>query len=130
MNVAHGGEPGPDVEELGDPRLHAQVLDRALAERPVLPRRLPHPGPGLQQSLGDHAVRREVVLAAQEEVINPRWMRRGGVDTRDNAILAHPRPFDTLAPFGQIYSPIGHGRGAGGLWLAADPGEQGAPGEG
>jgi len=76
VGVLVGGQAGADVEELPDPGLAGQVLDRAAQERPVGP----HPGQdvrvGLQRLLSGLPVGGEVVLAAQLVVVHAGGCRR------------------------------------------------------
>jgi hypothetical protein len=77
VHVPHRRQPGPDVEELPDPRLAGQVADRAPEEAPVLLDGAAH------HVLAEHVegpprglpVGREVVLAAEHVVVHPRDVR-------------------------------------------------------
>jgi hypothetical protein len=103
VHVPHGGQPGPDVEELPDPRVAGQVADRAAEETPVLLDGAAH------HVLAEHVkgpasglpVSREVVLAAEHVVVHPRDVRffrakrhparRHGqiVSSPDNAVIGN-----------------------------------------
>jgi hypothetical protein len=77
VHVPHGRQPGPDIEELPDPRVAGQVADRAAEEAPVLLDGAAH------HVLAEHVkgppsglpVGREVVLAAEHVVVHPRDVR-------------------------------------------------------
>ena len=79
VHVAAGGQARADVEELADPGLTGQELDRPGQERPVGtrgPRRVWY---RLQQAARGFPVGLEVVLAAEQVVIDPRDVRDGDV---------------------------------------------------
>ena len=66
-----------------------QEAHRPAQESPVGPYRLRQRGVGLQRELGGLPVGREVVLAAQPEVVNARRVCPGRVDARDSVIFGH-----------------------------------------
>jgi hypothetical protein len=77
VHVAHGGQPGADIEELPDPLLAGQVADGPPEEEPVLPHGAPHDvlaehveGPAHRITVGG-----EVVLPAEHVVVHPRDVR-------------------------------------------------------
>lgn len=74
MGVVRRGQPGPDIQELPDTRLCDQEVHRPGQERPLRPDREHHIRVRGGDLLGDRPVSREVVLAAQPEVVNPRHM--------------------------------------------------------
>src|SRR6202012_881228 len=82
VHVAGGGQAAADVEELGDARLSRQVPDGPAEERPVLPGRDVRGGRAPQDLCRGLTVRREVVVSADEKVVDPRGMRLGAVDLR------------------------------------------------
>jgi hypothetical protein len=80
--ISGGRQAAADVEELPDARLGRQVPDRPAEERPVLAGRDGH-GRGAPQDLRRRlAVHCEVVLPADEIVVDPRGMRLGAADLR------------------------------------------------
>jgi pimeloyl-ACP methyl ester carboxylesterase len=105
VHVGVGRQPGTDVEELPDSRLGRQVPDRSREKAPVLYRRGPDLGVGLEARLGDGAIRREVVLPAEQEVIDPRRVRQidAKVDPRRGffGVAMHPLRFSHDAPLGK-----------------------------
>ena len=82
MSVIGSRQPGPDVEELPDPRRAGQVADRGGQERPLGAGPGGHARVGSGRFLAGDPVRLVVVLAAQPVVIDPGRVRRGRVDHR------------------------------------------------
>jgi hypothetical protein len=80
MHVLTGGKAGADVEELPDPRLGGKETHDPPQERPRGAGGLRRFREGLDRCLGRDPVGLEVVLAAQEIVIDPRWVRDARVD--------------------------------------------------
>src|SRR6185437_4366282 len=80
VGVARGGNAGPDVEELADPRLPREVTDGTAKERPVGPHGERHPGVDLEPLLGGLPVGREVVLAVEQVVVHPGLVRPARVE--------------------------------------------------
>src|SRR6266498_3612035 len=79
VHVALGGQAGADVQELPDAGL-GEVADGALQERAVLPGALAGLWRRFEDGLGGGAVNGVVVLAAQQRVVDLRWVGGGGVD--------------------------------------------------
>ena len=80
VGVARGGDSGADVEELPDTRLPGQVADGAAEEGAVLAgldRRRRDRG---DEPVSDLPVGPEVVLSAQQVVVDPGGMRHAGID--------------------------------------------------
>jgi hypothetical protein len=81
-DVARRGQAGPDVDELGDARLADQEADDPAEERAIVLRGQGRLGRELHGAARELAVGREVVLAADEVVVDPGdiWLRN--VDIR------------------------------------------------
>jgi hypothetical protein len=79
VRVQHGGQAGPDVDELPD-AASRHVADGPAEELPVLPGHLRRDRMDRQHLLGQLAVGREVVLPAEPVVPHPRDIRPGGVE--------------------------------------------------
>ncbi len=77
VHAAHGGQSGADVEELPDPQVADQVADRTPEEEPVLEHRAAHDilAQHVESPARRLTVSREVVLAAEHEVVHPRDVR-------------------------------------------------------
>ncbi len=71
VGVLRGGKPGSDVEELADPRLGDQEPHRPGEERAVVPGPRPQAGECLQRPFRGLPVRRVIVLAAEQVVVDP-----------------------------------------------------------
>ena len=80
VGVVGRRQPGPDVEELPDARLRDQEVHRPGQERPLGPDRDPDIRVGGGDPLGNGAVGREIVLAAQPEVVHPGHVRPARVE--------------------------------------------------
>src|SRR5262249_48230717 len=74
VRVLHRGQPGAEVEELVD-ALHRHVPDGTAERGPVEPRAVATVAYGRHRLGGDRTVYREVVLAAEDRVIDPRHAR-------------------------------------------------------
>ena len=70
VDIARGGQPRADVDELPDARLVGQEPDGAAQETPVRPRRCPRIGHHGQQLAGGLPVFGVVVLAAEQVVVD------------------------------------------------------------
>ena len=107
MGVVRRGQPGPDIQELPDTRLCDQEVHRPGQERPLRPDREHHIRVRGGDLLGDRPVSREVVLAAQPEVVNPRHMSPACVerDIPARRLLAarHLTPFAPDSRRGQCF---------------------------
>ncbi|SNQ49285.1 hypothetical protein FRACA_3160004 [Frankia canadensis] len=90
MQVLRGGDTGPDVEELADPRLLGQVAHRAVHERPVLPRGDPQVREAREGPLGGLAVGGEVLLATQQVVVHAGGV--GPIDVQAHRLALRWRP--------------------------------------
>ncbi len=97
-DVARRGQPGPDVDQLGDAHLADQVAHHPAQERAIVlggQRRL---GRELHRPARELPVGREVVLAADEVVVHPGDVRLRNVDIRQRlpivpgAASTHSRP--------------------------------------
>jgi len=77
--VLHRGQAGAEVEELLD-ALQRHVPDGAAERGPVEPRAAAAVTHGRDRLGGDGAVDREVVLSAEDRVVDPGHARLGGVD--------------------------------------------------
>jgi hypothetical protein len=88
VHAAHGRQAGADVQELAD-ALAGQVADGALQEVPVIPARPLDARQLLHQPVACLPVGGEIVLPAEEIVINPRDIRDRGIkpDARYQAFL-------------------------------------------
>jgi hypothetical protein len=82
MRVVHGGDTGPDIEELAYARLTGQVANQPPQERAVGPGQVSHARVGGQSLLGGLTISGEVVLAAKPVVIHPGLMRDAGIEGR------------------------------------------------
>ena len=82
VGVVDRRQAAADVEELADPGLAGQVADGAVQELPVAAGQVGNRGIHLPQLLAELAVDREVVLAAQPVVPDPRRMRDHRVQAR------------------------------------------------
>ncbi len=80
VRVVHGGQTGPDVQELPDALPLGQMTHGTPQEGPRVQRDLLHPGIGLLQHVGELFVDRVVVLATQPVVPRPGLAGAGGVD--------------------------------------------------
>jgi hypothetical protein len=88
VDVVLRGQPRPDVDELADARFAREMADGVAEELPVQLHAFARFGERLDDLLGGLAVRREVVLSAEHEVVDACDVRRGDVDTRGR-ILCH-----------------------------------------
>ena len=71
MGVPCGGDAGPDVQELPNPRLGGEIVDRTAEERPVRASGEQHLGVDLKPRLDGSPVGRVVALAAEHVVVAP-----------------------------------------------------------
>ena len=92
VHVPVGGQPGAEVEELPDARLGGQEPDRAAEERPVGPGHLGELGGHFHHLAGGSPVGGEVVLPAEQVVIDPGRGRDRRVDPRGHLVIRHVRP--------------------------------------
>jgi hypothetical protein len=103
MHVGLGGQPGTDVEELADARLGRQVTHRPAQERAAGAARFLGVRHDRQRAFRGHPVDREVVLAADHEVVDPGDARSRDVDARGSRLsIGH---FGTL-PCGCCARPL------------------------
>ena len=86
VDVAAGRHAGADVEELTQAGLAGQVADGTGQERPVGPGGGHHGRVDQHRLLGRFPVRGEVVLAAEQVVVDPR-------DVRDARVMRQGRPW-------------------------------------
>jgi hypothetical protein len=86
VHVRLGGQAAAEVDELPDARLVRQVTDDPADERPVVTDDSRHVRRYLEQPLGRLPVDGEIVLAAEQVVVNPGDIRPGRVDITRNRI--------------------------------------------
>jgi hypothetical protein len=91
VDVEPGGQAPAQVEELPDARLASEVADRPADEHPVVPDDPRYVRRGYHQLLRRRPVGGEIVLAAQQVVVDPGHVRLGRID----ALCRH-------APFGHL----------------------------
>jgi hypothetical protein len=117
VRVVRRGQPGPDVEELPDARLGGQVVHHAAEKRPLRADAEPYFRQRGDDLLGDHPVRREVILAAQPVVVDPRDMRHARIE--GDALVLRPVRHRLALP--RRHPPrISLLRGQGRWWSVAD----------
>lgn len=104
MNIADGGNPGAQVEELVDPEAGQQVDDTA-QERPIRRGEVARVRPYGHRLLGEPSIGGEVVRSAQIVVIHAGSARPLDIHVlrRPVRALGHRFPFD----YGLICSPYG-----------------------
>jgi hypothetical protein len=93
VGVVGGGQAGPDVEELPHPGLAGQVAHRSREVGATQPRILGELRLTDENLLADRAVDGEVVLAAQQEVPDPRGVRDRGVQLRELLLVVRHARF-------------------------------------
>jgi hypothetical protein len=91
VRVLRGRQAGAEVEELADAPV-GHVPDRAPQRSPVEPRAIAAVRHGPHRFLGHHAVHGEIVLAAQDGVVDSRHAWHGRVDVRRCISWVQPGP--------------------------------------
>ena len=92
VHAVLGGQAGTEVEELADARLAGQEADHAADERPVVADGSRDVGQGGEQLLRGVAVGGEVVLAAEDVVVDPGDVRRRRINAACRPRAASGQP--------------------------------------
>jgi hypothetical protein len=94
VDVALGGQTRAEVDELPDAHLLDEIPHDAAEERPIGPASVWSVRGYLERLLGDHTIHGEIVLAAEEDVVDPRHTRLSRVYAlRHRPFARHPGPY-------------------------------------